>query len=272
MDVHFRDDAVALWEVIYHYTNEMLKLFYTSNQDVVEDTELQSWIADVAEHGFPGLGDSIKSLRISREFPGNTDGSLRESLIRKETVDRLSGNFSDVDEASGELKPDFDGGVEKEESSEIESTPEIKLPDVPLAQTRDKCLTNERPGSGRSVRTSSSSYSSASSKFKKLPRRTPEMANVPHSIQTIDELSDIVTKLIFTTTCQHSATHTEAMDLYGFIPGIPAMMRQPPMSRKQMCTREFIGKCLPDQFPDAYYGSLSTLLQVHKPDEVSILL
>ena len=268
---------MALWEVIYHYTNEMLKLFYTSNQDVVEDTELQSWIADVAEHGFPGLDDSIKSLRVSREFP-YTDSSVRECLITKENVDRLSGNFSDIDESNGpaELKPDFDGGAEKdEESSEIESSGvspvEIKLPDIPLVQTKDKCLTNERPSSGRSVRTSTSSYSSASSKFKKLPRRTPEMANVPQSIQTIDELSDIVTKLIFTTTCQHSATHTEAMDIYGFIPGIPAMMRQPPMSRKQMCTREFIGKCLPDQFPDAYYGSLSTLLQVHKPDEVSIL-
>jgi len=39
------------------------------------------------------------------------------------------------------------------------------------------------------------------------------------------------------------------------------------MTVKKKTTRDVIVKTLPDQFPDAYYGSLATLLQVHRPDE-----
>jgi len=33
-----------------------------------------------------------------------------------------------------------------------------------------------------------------------------------------------------------------------------------------------LSRTLPDQFPDAYYGSLATVLQIHRPEEVSTLL
>ena len=93
---------------------------------------------------------------------------------------------------------------------------------------------------------------------------------IPTCIRTISELSNLATKLIFASTCQHSATHTEALDLYGFVPGVPAMMRAPPMTRRHNVTKEVFSRTLPDQFPDAYYGSLATVLQIHRPEEVSL--
>ena len=94
------------------------------------------------------------------------------------------------------------------------------------------------------------------------------LIGLPTVISTLAELSNLTTRLIFSSTCQHSATHTEALDLYGFVPGVPAMMRQPPMTRKHESNKETIARTLPDQFPDAYYGSLATVLQIHRPEEV----
>jgi arachidonate 5-lipoxygenase len=100
----------------------------------------------------------------------------------------------------------------------------------------------------------------------------PEGLNgLPTSMTSIDQLANLATRLIFTSTCQHSATHTEALDLYGFVPGVPAMMRQPPMTRRRAVTKDSIARTLPDQFPDAYYGSLATVLQIHRPEEVSFV-
>ena len=91
---------------------------------------------------------------------------------------------------------------------------------------------------------------------------------VPRCLRSIGELAHLATKLIYASTCQHSATHTEALDLYGFVPGIPAMMRQAPTTRRRAVTRDVFARTLPDQFPDAYYGSLATVLQIHRPEEV----
>jgi len=77
--------------------------------------------------------------------------------------------------------------------------------------------------------------------------------------------------VIFTLTAQHSATHMDAMDLYGFIADVPAMMRRPPPTRRDFpVSRDELSATLPDQFPDAYYVALAFVIQVHKPDEVRI--
>jgi len=90
------------------------------------------------------------------------------------------------------------------------------------------------------------------------------------AVSTLDQLTDLVSRLIFTLTAQHSATHMDALDLYGFIPDVPAMMRRPvPTRRDFTVTRDELAATLPDQFPDAYYVALAFVIQVHKPDEVS---
>jgi arachidonate 5-lipoxygenase len=151
----YRDDGLRLWGAISEYCLNVLKIFYKNDEDVQMDSEIQAWIEDVHERGFPGL------------------------------------------------KP------------------------------------HQRQG-------------------------------LPRSFENVEELADTMTKILFSSTCQHSSTHSEALDMYGFLPLTPAMMRLPPPFRKRTVGREFIIKCLPDQSPEAYYGSLANVMQFHKPDEVLV--
>lgn len=97
-----------------------------------------------------------------------------------------------------------------------------------------------------------------------------QRSGLPRVLAGVDELADLVAKVIFTLTCQHSATHSDAMDYHGFVPDIPAMMRLPPPDSKDyVVDRDVLTKTLPDQFPDAYFGTLAFVLNIHKPDEVS---
>jgi hypothetical protein len=91
---------------------------------------------------------------------------------------------------------------------------------------------------------------------------------LPRTFNSLDELAEVVTMVMFTLTCGHSASHSDAMDLYGFMPDVPALMRQPPpTSRNVPVGREMFSSVLPDQNPDAYYGSLAFTMLVYEPDE-----
>ena len=88
---------------------------------------------------------------------------------------------------------------------------------------------------------------------------------------SVAQLAHLLSRLVFTLTAGHSATHVDALDLYGFVPDVPAMMRRPPPARRRggVPSRDDLAATLPDQFPDAYYVSLAFVIQVNKPDEVS---
>jgi len=91
------------------------------------------------------------------------------------------------------------------------------------------------------------------------------------AVSSTNQLTDLLSRVIFTLTAQHSATHMDALDLYGFIPEVPAMMRRAPPMRRDgpRVTHHELRATLPDQFPDAYYVALAFVIQVHKPDEVT---
>ena len=90
------------------------------------------------------------------------------------------------------------------------------------------------------------------------------------SVTSVGQLTGVVSRIIYTLTALHSATHMDALDLYGFMPDVPAMMRRPlPNRRDFVVTRDELAATLPDQFPDAYYVSLAFVIQVNKPDEVT---
>ena len=77
--------------------------------------------------------------------------------------------------------------------------------------------------------------------------------------------------VMYSLTCAHSATHSDALDLYGFLPDVPGLMRQePPVSRNVQMSRDILATILPDQFPDAYYGSLAFAMHIYEPDDVSL--
>ncbi|ABW25861.1 lipoxygenase family protein [Acaryochloris marina] len=51
-DYPYRDDALLVWNAIHDWVESYLDLYYLSDQDVVEDTELQAWLAEmVAQDG-----------------------------------------------------------------------------------------------------------------------------------------------------------------------------------------------------------------------------
>jgi len=70
----FRDDTLLLWDAIRDFVGEYLELYYLSDQDVREDTELQAWVHEItspeagAFQGLSGLtfvdGPSGKVARI----------------------------------------------------------------------------------------------------------------------------------------------------------------------------------------------------------------
>jgi arachidonate 15-lipoxygenase len=59
----FREDTTKLWEATLEFVRGYVKLYYTSDQDVVDDTEVQSWVAGLqAQDGarLNGVGNGGK--------------------------------------------------------------------------------------------------------------------------------------------------------------------------------------------------------------------
>lgn len=50
---YYRDDALCLWKAIETFIREVLSISYKSDDDVSNDTELQTWVQDILENGFP---------------------------------------------------------------------------------------------------------------------------------------------------------------------------------------------------------------------------
>ena len=50
-----RDDGVRLWDAISRYVVGIVEQFYTSDDVIINDNEIQAWICDVIEKGFHSL-------------------------------------------------------------------------------------------------------------------------------------------------------------------------------------------------------------------------
>ncbi|XP_069775997.1 arachidonate 12-lipoxygenase, 12S-type [Narcine bancroftii] len=50
-DYFYRDDALLIWSAISKYIKNLMGLYYTSDQNVVEDVELQAWLKDLVQEG-----------------------------------------------------------------------------------------------------------------------------------------------------------------------------------------------------------------------------
>ena len=48
---HYRDDALALFEIIGSYVNELLRIYYPDDETVRGDHEIQSWVRELVEAG-----------------------------------------------------------------------------------------------------------------------------------------------------------------------------------------------------------------------------
>jgi arachidonate 5-lipoxygenase len=52
-DYPYRDDALPLWDALEEFVRGVLSPFYTSDEDVRNDAEIQAWWTDLITHGMP---------------------------------------------------------------------------------------------------------------------------------------------------------------------------------------------------------------------------
>ncbi|KAE8285569.1 Hydroperoxide isomerase ALOXE3 [Larimichthys crocea] len=57
---YYRDDGLRLWEVIHRYVGGVVRYYYHSDDEVIRDSELQSWINEIIVFG--RLGDEKKGF------------------------------------------------------------------------------------------------------------------------------------------------------------------------------------------------------------------
>ena len=50
----YRDDGKLIWQAMFAYVGEYLKLYYKEDYEVLDDTELVAWWKEVTDIGFPG--------------------------------------------------------------------------------------------------------------------------------------------------------------------------------------------------------------------------
>ncbi len=51
---YYRDDGLKVWKAIKEFVTNVVKKFYSSDNDVKNDRELDSWAHDLYTNGFPG--------------------------------------------------------------------------------------------------------------------------------------------------------------------------------------------------------------------------
>ncbi|KAM9400742.1 polyunsaturated fatty acid 5-lipoxygenase-like isoform 4-T5 [Salvelinus alpinus] len=65
----YREYSLMLWDAIHSFVSGMVSLYYHYDSDVVEDTELQAWIKDIAEEGFV----DVPRFGLARELHNKTE-------------------------------------------------------------------------------------------------------------------------------------------------------------------------------------------------------
>ncbi|XP_022800953.1 allene oxide synthase-lipoxygenase protein-like [Stylophora pistillata] len=149
---YFRDDALRLWSAITTFVKEVIILYYTSDDDVSKDSELQAWIKDAHDNGF-------------QEGEGGDDHGC------------------------------------------------------------------------------------------------------PNSLETREQLIHVLTCLVFTCSCQHAAVNFGLLDVAGFVPISPSVMRQPPPTKKNETTLKSIMDALPSKSEAAQQVALGYVFTQFAEDE-----
>ena len=95
---------------------------------------------------------------------------------------------------------------------------------------------------------------------------------VPQSFTSCVQLYDFLTAIIFTCACQHAAVNFSQMDVYGFPPNSPALMRQPPPKKKGAVGMADLMKCLATKHQASL--TIATVYDLTRifPDEVRSLV
>ncbi|XP_030630815.1 hydroperoxide isomerase ALOXE3-like [Chanos chanos] len=70
---YYRDDGLALWDILFKYVDGVMRFFYKSDAEVALDKELQDWILDIFTHGFlknaeSGIPQAFQSVDKAVKF------------------------------------------------------------------------------------------------------------------------------------------------------------------------------------------------------------
>ncbi|XP_056439844.1 polyunsaturated fatty acid lipoxygenase ALOX15B-like [Gadus chalcogrammus] len=62
---YYRDDAFQIWDIINRFVQGVLGYYYKDDSDVQRDTELQTWVLEIFEHGFLSRPESGIPQRLN---------------------------------------------------------------------------------------------------------------------------------------------------------------------------------------------------------------
>ena len=92
----------------------------------------------------------------------------------------------------------------------------------------------------------------------------------PESFDDRKQLIHFLTMAIFTSSCQHAAVNFSQMDVYGFHPNSPSLMRQPAPSKKGLTTLSNTMDTLATKHQSSLMVFIVNELITVDPTEVSI--
>ena len=92
---YYRDDGLAIWDIIYKYVKRFLSLHYKSDEEVLGDTEVQGWIKDMHDHGM------CKAKNVPECFTTIDDVALCiSSLLWQVSAGHAAVNYSQFEQFS----------------------------------------------------------------------------------------------------------------------------------------------------------------------------
>jgi len=79
-------------------------------------------------------------------------------------------------------------------------------------------------------------------------------------LDTFDQLSRLLTAIIFTASAEHASTNNGQYDMYGYMPNVPGAMYSPPPTTRQALTEENLAGALPGALASAAQIAMVHLL------------
>ena len=83
---YYRDDGLKIWEAMGTFVNEIINLFYHSDANVMNDTELQQWAQEIHEIAFP----AFRNAPAGHGFPDKIE--TRDNLTELCTLIMFTGS------------------------------------------------------------------------------------------------------------------------------------------------------------------------------------
>lgn len=85
-EYYYRDDGFKVWDALNTFVTDIINIYYKSDDDVKEDSELMDWAIEINTNGFPAFGSNPSG----RGFPNKITN--RELLIELCTLIMFTGS------------------------------------------------------------------------------------------------------------------------------------------------------------------------------------